>query len=225
METVVTPIEIDLSTLEGREILKNYYYDLTQKGKASRSAIGAIFHAKKICQKSIEFSHNGNIYKPKPVSSRRYGKKIWMESIVVPFYANNIQSMVYFGAIVLLIFVALRMLDLIGKDLSTFGMAIEALMLFFLAYILFYTPEEYFAGHEKPKGGAGLDSNLLESLKNSIDNFQKTSESLKDIVAGCQETIESVKGDKLKKEIQIELYKILDEVVNKTKDNVLQKNK
>jgi predicted transposase len=220
----IKTIELDLSHQSGRKILKEYYYDLTQKGKSKRSAFGSIFHAKRICQKGEKFVFDEKLFKPIGIFSKRFGRKIWMETIIVPFYANNIQSMVYFGAITLLIFVALRMLGIFTKEWqSTIGMIIEAVMLFFLAYILFYTPEDYFSEHEK--NSEPISNQVFENLKISVDNFTKTGEDLKSIVTEFKSVLESNMEQNIKGKIHRELLSVLSEVIDKTKNNILPLNK
>ncbi|MBE2281075.1 MAG: hypothetical protein IAE91_11840 [Ignavibacteriaceae bacterium] len=130
-----------------------------------------------------------------------FGK--WMVYKFIPQYSNNVQGLVYVGAAVLIIIVGLRglgtaageiafipsfMLDAknaIDKNYVLGALLLEFFLLFILAVVTFFTPEEVHYGAEEEKGDAGSSTShniinvpkgLSADLKAELESLQKVTD-------------------------------------------------
>jgi len=72
----------------------------------------------------------------------RQGTRLFMEEVVVRHYYNNVQALVYLGAVILLVFLGLRFAGILSEEVALIGIGVEAFMLLMLFTVLFYAPEE-----------------------------------------------------------------------------------
>lgn len=72
----------------------------------------------------------------------RQGTRLFMEEVIVRHYYNNVQALVYLGAVVLLVFLGLRFAGVFSEEVALIGIGVEAIMLLLLFTVLFYAPEE-----------------------------------------------------------------------------------
>ncbi len=72
----------------------------------------------------------------------RQGTRLFMEEVVVRHYYNNVQALVYLGAVILLVFLGLRFAGILSEEVALIGIGVEAIMLLLLFTVLFYAPEE-----------------------------------------------------------------------------------
>lgn len=72
----------------------------------------------------------------------RQGTRLFMEEVIVRHYYNNVQALVYLGAVILLVFLGLRFAGVLSEEVALIGIGVEAIMLLLLFTVLFYAPEE-----------------------------------------------------------------------------------
>jgi len=72
----------------------------------------------------------------------RQGTRLFMEEVVVRHYYNNVQALVYLGAVILLLFLGLRFAGILSEEVALIGIGVESVMLLLLFMVLFYAPEE-----------------------------------------------------------------------------------
>jgi len=114
------------------------------------------------------------------------GTQIWMEEIISRYYANNIQGLVYLGAMVLLVFVGCRFAGIISEKVALIGIGIEAVMLLVLGITLFYTPEE--ETPPLPPPPVNLEKAMID-LKNALDSLAR--DGLRQVATNMSGTLES----------------------------------
>ena len=132
----------NLATSTGRVALQKYWHDLTIEQR--NPVIPSLFHIWRIIVRGSEFttSTDGETYRIGHPLGIRLGTRVFMEEIVVRHYFNNVQALVYLGAVLLLVFLALRFAGLLSENVALIGIGIEALMLLLLFVVLFYAPDE-----------------------------------------------------------------------------------
>jgi hypothetical protein len=194
--------EIDFFGREGkhgRDILSKYLLEELIEVK-KKLTIPSMVRILKICRKGKEFSIGSTYYKPKQPLGFRVGVKVWMESIVVRHYANNVNAMVYAGAMILLIFVGLRFAKLIPETISLIGIGVEACMLFLLAFLMFYTPEE----------------NGQEEINEPVKNLQNTIKDLSLVVGRMRGTLDPTQENKIRDIVRSELFELIGKGMERT---------
>lgn len=132
----------NISTSDGRLILTNYWYDLSVVQRLSaiiflpRLWLTACFRKElTIISEDTSYSFNHSL-------GMKLGTRVLMEEIIGKHYFNAIQASVYFGAVIMLVFLAMRFAGVISEEISLIGIAIEAIMLVSLAAVIYYTKEE-----------------------------------------------------------------------------------
>lgn len=131
-----------LSSADGRKIIHEIFHEL--KYKKQLSSISILANCWKICVYDIDLTkyintedqieHRLGLFK---------GTAIWMEEIVNRFYFSVINSFVYFGAAVLLVIIGVRRFsDSIDDRFVIAGVVFEALMLFFMFIVMFFSPSD-----------------------------------------------------------------------------------
>jgi hypothetical protein len=200
MDTRVEEIEFfGRQAKHGRDILSKYLLEELVESK-KKLTIPSIIKIWNICRKGKEFSIGSTFYKPRGPLGFRIGTKVWMESIVVRHYANNINALVYGGAMVLLIFVGLRFAKAIDERTALIGIAIEACMLFLLAFLMFYTPEE----------------NGQEEINEPVKNLQNTIKDLSLVVGRMRGTLDPTQENKIREIVRAELFELIGKGIERT---------
>lgn len=132
----------------------------------------------------------------------------------VPQYANNVQGLVYIGAALLIIVVGLRGLgasvagnplvpefliegDRIGIQWVMIALYIEFVMLFILAFVTFFTPEEPHTKEDKEKadaaGAAQAKINInAKEIKDSVDILKSLTEDEVKMIDGYLERFDKI---------------------------------
>jgi len=132
----------NLATAAGRSAYQEYWHDLVveQRNAVFLSLIRlwrtAAFGTE------LRITATDTTYRVGHPLGPRAGTRIFMEEIVVRHYYNNVQALVYFGAVILLVFLGLRFAGLLSERVSLIGIGIEAIMLLMLFTVLFYAPED-----------------------------------------------------------------------------------
>ena len=106
----------------------------------------------------------------------RAGTRIFMEEVVVRQYFNNIQALVYLGAVLLLISLGLRFAGLLSGGIALIGIGIEVMMLLMLFVVLFYTPEESHEIEEVPvseSDGPGIEEQTIRTIHEVLEEIEE----------------------------------------------------
>ncbi|MBC8144719.1 MAG: hypothetical protein H7X80_03980 [bacterium] len=132
----------NLATPSGRTAYQELWHDLiVHQRRAVVPALWQLWRTAAFGQE-MRMTASDNAYRIGHPLGPRIGTRVFMEEIVVRHYFNNVQALVYFGAVILLVFLGLRFAGLISESASLIGIAIEAFMLLVLFTVLFYAPEE-----------------------------------------------------------------------------------
>ena len=110
----------------------------------------------------------------------RSGVKIWMEDVIVPRYANNVQGFAYFGAAVLIFVIGLRGIRFIPAEYPAaiiLGLGLEFALLFVLAVITYYTPEPK-VPPPPPLTGISIAPETADALKEYNDKLKRVADNL-----------------------------------------------
>lgn len=156
----------DLEIPEGRLLLHEFYHDRRIQVKLE---IAIILECWRVCKhaREIQLSDGRLILLENPLGFR-LGTRVCIEEIVGRYYYNSVQGWVYFGAMVLLIFVGLRLGGVIPEKIALVGVAIEAFMLFLLAVVTYYSPSDELL--PTTLQGKSPD-NLLSSVNQSVQGM------------------------------------------------------
>lgn len=132
----------NLATPAGRAAYQELWHDLIVHQR--RAVIPALWQLWRMAAfgHEMRMTASDNAFRIGQRLGPRVGTRVFMEEIIVRHYFNNVQALVYFGAVILLVFLGLRFAGLMSETASLVGVAIEALMLLILFAVLFYAPEE-----------------------------------------------------------------------------------
>ncbi len=96
------------------------------------------------------------------------GTRVCMEEIIARYYFNAVQGWVYFGAMILLIFVGLRFAGVITERMTLVGIGIEAMMLLALSIVTHFLPNDDAQPQSLTQGRPEL---LLSSINQSVQGM------------------------------------------------------
>jgi hypothetical protein len=133
---------INLATPQGRIVLQRYWRDLIVEQRNLVIPSLLLLWKSAVRGNSIDLTVSGERYAVGQGLGLRLGTRVFMEEIVVRHYFNNVQALVYLGAVMLLIFLALRFANLLSEQVALIGIGIEVLMLLMLFTVLFYSPDD-----------------------------------------------------------------------------------
>ncbi len=131
-----------LSTVRGRTALRDIFRELRYEKQVSG------FTALLTCWRLCTFEREAYRYSKRQVTIIHAlglfrGTSLFLQEIVNRFYFSTINSLVYLGAAVLLLIVsASRFSDKVDNRAILVGVGIEALMLFILFVVMFFSPSE-----------------------------------------------------------------------------------
>jgi len=152
----------DLDVQEGRRLLRDFYHERCVKNAME---IRTLLETWKLCRRGTEVHFNdGRRVRLETNLGVRLGTRVFLEEIVSRRHFNFIQGLVYAGAMIVLIAVALY---LAGSSLwiAMAAFLLEAIFLLLLAMVTAYSPVD----DASATGGAlGLSENLLTSINGSI---------------------------------------------------------
>lgn len=205
----------NLATPEGRAAFQKYWYDLIVEQR--NIVLPSLFRLWKTAVRGSSFniSATGESYRIAHPLGVRMGTRVFMEEIVVRHYFNNVQALVYLGAVLLLIFLALRFASLLSEQVALIGIGIEVLMLLMLFVVLFYAPDEEMSGavehaDESDRGGRNESDGgenvhvireVLEELEDIGGTYASLGIKLEDLARGQEsglrelnERVERIRG-------------------------------
>jgi hypothetical protein len=132
----------NLATPAGRQAYQDYWHDLiVEQRSAVLPSLWRLWRTAAFGTEMRIVTSDTSYRLGHPLGPRG-GTRIFMEEIIVRHYYNNVQALVYFGAMILLVFLGLRFAGIFSEEVSLIGIAIEAFMLLILFAVLFYAPED-----------------------------------------------------------------------------------
>lgn len=148
----------NLATAAGRAAYQEYWHDLVVDQRSAVLPSLVRLWRTAAFGSEMRITSTGVTSKIAQKLGPRLGTRIFMEEIIVRHYFNNVQALVYFGAVILLVFLGLRFAGLLSERVSLIGIAIEALMLVLLFMVLFYAPEDQVQVHEAQPAQGAVDA-------------------------------------------------------------------
>ncbi len=190
----------NISSLEGRRLLIEIFHEL--KYEKQLSTFSTILLCWRICTHEREiFKYVKNEVTVIHKLGFFKGTAIWMEEIVNRFYFSTINSFVYFGAAILLVLIGIRRFtDEVTDTVVIVGIAFEALMLLFLFFVMFFTPQE--TDYEEPdKNDDSASANdliieigeLSRDFANAVVKLERVEDQYSRIIDKQDELIDSIK--------------------------------
>lgn len=131
-----------LSSLRGRSLLRDIYRELRFEKQMSELTVLGICWRLCVYEKDI-FRYSR--YQATVVHSLGFlsGSSLWLQEIVNRFNYATINSLVYFGAAVLLVIIGLRRFgNLVGNELVVGAIVLEALLLMTMFVVMFFSPSD-----------------------------------------------------------------------------------
>ena len=158
----------NLNTPQGRAAYRRYWHDLIidQRNVLFPSLVRLWQTA--TTGQTFELASTGEGFQIVHPLGIRAGTRLFMEEVIVRHYFNNIQALVYLGAVLLLTSLGLRFAGLLSERIALIGIGIEAIMLLMLFIVLFYTPEETTLADELEGIAAGGTERSEESAHATI---------------------------------------------------------
>lgn len=144
----MTKIIDNLSSIEGRKILRKIYNNL--KYEKQRSSISILLILWKITtfEKQINKYAGIDVTVNMPLGLFK-GSALWMEEIVNRFYFSTVNSFVYFGAAILLVLIGVRRFtNDVSIDLVIAGIIFEAALLLFMFLVMLFSPSDEISDDE-----------------------------------------------------------------------------
>ena len=193
----------NLNTPGGRGAYQRYWHDLVvdQRNLLFPSLLRLWQTA--TTGRNFELATTGESFQVVHPLGIRAGTRLFMEEVIVRHYFNNIQALVYLGAVLLLTSLGLRFAGLLSERIALIGIGIEVIMLLMLFTVLFYTPEEtYVVGEggsdEEGEGTSGEESvhatirEVLEELEEIGGTYAALGMRMERLAQAQSEQIESL---------------------------------
>ncbi|MCE2504424.1 MAG: hypothetical protein J4G05_10260 [Chlorobi bacterium] len=196
----------NLVAFTGRVALQKYWLDLTIEQR--NPVLPSLFHIWRIVVRGSEFtiSSSGETFRIGHPLGIRLGTRVFMEEIIVRHYFNNVQALVYLGAVLLLIFLALRFAGLLSENIALIGIGIEALMLLLLFIVLFYAPDDDLnldidqpidVAHQTTTATTSEDISIIREVLDELEDIGGTYATLgarlEEIARGEQKSLQELK--------------------------------
>lgn len=152
----------DLDIYEGRRLLRDFYHERRVKNAFE---LRTLLECWKLCRRGTEVRFNdGRRVRLETNLGFRLGTRLFLEEIVSRHHYNLIQGFVYFGAMLVLLAVALYLAGY-SPWIAMVAFFAEALALLLLATVTAYSPSEDAAVGSTT---LGLSENLLTTINGSI---------------------------------------------------------
>ncbi len=156
-----------LSSLRGRSLLRDIYRELRfDKQMSELTVLGICWRLCVYENDAFRYSkHSVSIVHPLGFFS---GTSLWLQEIVNRFNYATINSLVYFGAAVLLVIIGLRRFgDLVGNELVISAIVLEALLLMLMFVVMFFSPSDDMAA-EQPAQAVPVEESETRQLIREI---------------------------------------------------------
>lgn len=131
-----------LSTLRGRMLLRDIFRELRFEKQIGGLTVLGICWRLCVYEKEIfrYSSHHAVVVHSLGFFS---GTSLWLQEIVNRFYYSTINSLVYFGAAILLVIIGLRRFSsYVGNELVIAAIVLEALLLLLMFIVMFFSPSD-----------------------------------------------------------------------------------
>jgi hypothetical protein len=152
----------DLDVQEGRRLLRDFYHERCVRNVLE---LKTLLETWKLCRRGTEVHFNdGRRVRLETNLGVRLGTRVFLEEIVSRRHYNSIQGLVYAGAMIVLLAVALYLAGF-SLWIAMAAFFLEALLLLLLALVTAYSPADDAAASG---GASGLSENLLTSIDGSI---------------------------------------------------------
>lgn len=169
----------NIASVNGRLLLHEVYHKL--KFERQRNSLSVLLTLWRIC--TVETEINQYIDEDEVTILHKLGfwrgTLLWIEEIVSRYYFSTINSLVYFGAAVLLVLIGLNnFTDKVDSSVVVYGLAFEASMLLLMFFIMLFTPNDdifLLKNYEKEED---LQKELLEEIGEISRDFALTSAQL-----------------------------------------------
>jgi len=130
---------------------------------------GTILECWRLCVRGTEVRlSDGRLILLENTLGLNLGTRVCMEEIIARYYFNAVQGWVYFGAMILLIFVGLRFAGVITERMTLVGIGIEAMMLLVLSMVTHFLPND---DAQPASLVQGKPENLLSSINQSVQGM------------------------------------------------------
>lgn len=176
----------NLAAPEGRVAFQKYWYDLIVEQQSI--VLTSLFRLWRTAVRGSSFniSSAGESYRIAHPLGLRMGTRVFMEEVIVRHYFNNVQALVYLGAVLLLIFLALRFAGLLTERVALIGIGIEVVMLLMLFIVLFYAPDDEISAaqqenreeEKKQSSDVGEDVHVIREVLEELEDIGGTYASL-----------------------------------------------
>lgn len=176
----------NLAAPEGRVAFQKYWYDLIVEQQSI--VLTSLFRLWRTAVRGSSFniSSAGESYRIAHPLGLRMGTRVFMEEVIVRHYFNNVQALVYLGAVLLLIFLALRFAGLLTERVALIGIGIEVVMLLMLFIVLFYAPDDEISAaqqenreeEKKQSTDVGEDVHVIREVLEELEDIGGTYASL-----------------------------------------------
>lgn len=131
-----------LDTLRGREVIRELFRELRfEKHIRGWALLSTLW---RICTSERDIFRYGSLAVTvlHPLG-KRSGTALWLQEVINRFYFSTVNSLVYFGAAILLVIVGLyRFTNIVGEKYVAAGIAFEASMLILMFIIMFFSPPD-----------------------------------------------------------------------------------
>lgn len=190
-----------LSTLRGRNLLRDIFRELRfDKQIGGLTVLGICWrlcvHEKELFRFS---THNATVLHSLGLFS---GTSLWLQEVVNRFYFSTINSLVYFGAAILLVIIGLRRFStVVGNELVITAIALEAFLLLLMFLVMFFTPPEDTSSDTPPDSTAAESESqqlireigeISSDYAGFTDQMDEITTALSSLVARQDELIASV---------------------------------
>jgi hypothetical protein len=187
----------NLATPAGRQVYQEYWIDLVTEQRAA--VLPSLWRLWRVAAfgSEIRITSTDTLHRIGHPLGPRNAMRVFMEEIIVRHYFNNVQALVYFGAVILLIFLGLRFAGLLSEEVALIGIGIEALMCLVLFTVLFYSPEdEHHAPaqsaeevEEEPEDEQAIIREVLEEIEEIGSSYASLGLRLEHLAKAQEESI------------------------------------
>lgn len=171
----------NLATRSGRDAYQAYWHDLVVEQRGA--VVPALWNLWRTASfgSELRLVSTGTVWRISHPLGPRQGMRVFMEEIVVRHYYNNVQALVYLGAVILLVFLGLRFSGLLSEEVALIGIGVEAFMLIMLFLVLFYAPED-----APPTSHLG-EEEVAEATMQEVDDSSANREVIREVLEEIEE--------------------------------------
>ena len=191
IDTIMMKTIETISSLEGRRLLRDIFYELRYEKQLSSFA--TLTMCWRICTREKQIHRYVNKEYTVAHSLGFFsGTALWMQEIVNRYYFTTINSLVYLGAAILLVLVGVRRFsDSIDDSTVIAGVIFEALMLVFMFIVMLFSPRDDDETLNSKKHSDSESDELINEIGEIGTEFASAVSSLESISNSLQEVIQN----------------------------------